>query len=448
MNVKVVDAHASGMFQSLKERLSVGAIGRLATLAGVAVVVSMATTFAAHAAAPVGQHSGSAYGTKGEIAAGPLAAQLGVTGYIGMPCLGTDGKKLSGDAVSPSVGLAGVTLFGHVVATSVQTSGNDRKSVDEVVSRLEGLKALNGLISASSIIAVSRTVAKGNSVTSDDQGTGFVKLKVADQVIPDDVPANTTIPLPGVGSVTLRRTTSSGDGVDSSSLSVDMIAIDVTTANTLGLPVGAKIVIGHADSGFKRGLPPVIYSGDAYVTLIGANVAGVASAGAGATAFQSLECEGTGGVTKTAKIATVGLDGVLATGAGATRIYGDRKSAKTNAKLERISLLGGLVTVKSIQAVAETKLVGNRRVRSTQGTTLGSLTVLGLPVPLITPGLTLDLPGIGTVTLNEQIVPDANSDKDTVVNAIKINITKNNLLGLPVGAKIIVGHASANVSKT
>lgn len=449
MIAKVVSAPAPGMIHALKESLPIGAAGRLLTIACVAAAVSLASTVGAMAAPPKGQHTGSAFGTSGDIAAGPLVGQLGTTAYVGMPCLGTGGSRISGDAASPSVGLLGVTLRAHVVATSVQTTSAGQRSTDEVVSRVEGVRALGGLVTASSIVAVSRTIATRNTVTSDDLGTSFADLVIAGQPVAAQVPANTAIPIPGVGVATLRRTSSSGDGVNQSAHSVDMIAIQVNVANTLGLPVGAEIIIGHADSGFQRGLPDVIYSGDAYVTDVGANVAGLVSVGAGATALQTIQCAGTDGAPSVEKGATIEIPGVVSAGGVITRVYGARNTARANAKLQNVTLLNGLIYVRSIRAMVETKLVGRRVVRSTEGTTVADVTILGLPVNSLTPNLVVDLPGIGSVTLNEQIVPDDDDPTaETVVNALRISVTKNNLLGLPIGTKIIIGHAAAGVSKT
>jgi hypothetical protein len=448
MIAKVVSAPAPGMIHALKESLPIGAAGRFLTIACVAAAVSLASTVGAMAAPPKGQHTGSAFGTRGDIATGPLVGQLGTTAYVGMPCLGTGGSRISGDAVSPSVGLLGVTLRAHVVATSVQTTSAGQRSTDEVVSRVEGVRALGGLVTASSIVAVSRTIARRDSVTSDDLGTSFADLVIAGQPIAAQVSPNTTVAIPGVGVATLRRTSSSGDGVNQSSHSVDMIAIQVNVANTLGLPVGAEIIIGHADSGFQRGLPDVLYSGDAYATDVGANVAGLVSVGAGATALQTIQCAGTNGETEIERSTGIQIPGVASAGAVITRVYGGRNTARANAKLENLSLLNGLINVRSIRAVAETKLVGRRVIRSTEGTTIADLTVLGLRVNSITPNLVIALPGIGSLTVNEQIIPDDDDPTaETVVNALRISVTKNNLLGLPVGTKIIIGHAAAGVSK-
>lgn len=446
MIAKVVNAHAPKMLDAVRGWVTSSGTRRLAAVACMTAALSLAPIAGAEAAAPKGLHIGSAFGTQGNVAVGPLAGKLGATAFMSMPCLGTGGEIRSSDITAASVGLLGVTLSTSLAVSTVQTTKTSKSTTDEVTSRVEGLKALGGLLSADSIVAVSRTTANQSAVTSKDTGSSFANLKVAGQSIPVDVPANTSIPLPGVGAVILKRETASGDGVDTSSLSVDMIVIQVTTANTLGLPVGAEVIIGNAVSGFSRGLPNYVYAGEGIATNVVVNLPGVGSAGSGATGLLRQQCNGTGGDTKYSKIAALNVNGLLTTGAVSTSVYGSKGVAKTVAKLTKVSLLGGLVSVRAIKAVAQMKYSGGRPIRSTEGTTISGLTVLGLPV-VIVPNLVVDLPGIGSITVNEQKDPEETSEGETVVNALRIDVTKANLLGLPIGAKIVIGHASAGVVK-
>ena len=444
----VVNARAACVLHALRNQVAVSVVARLAALACVTAMVSLASVAVAEAATPKGQHNGSAYGTKGRGGLGPLSGQIGTTGFISMPCLGTGGATLSSDIVGASIGVAGAALQAGVVASTVQTTETDKKTTDEVRSRVVGLNAFGGLVSADSVVAVSRTIATRSSVRSEAVGTTFVNLKVAGQSIPADVAPNSSAPLPGLGVVTLNRQQASGDGVAASALAVDAMVIQVTMSNAFGLPVGAELVIGHADSGFQRGLPDTTYSGQAYVALVSADVGNVISAGSGAIALQPLACSGTGGDNKIEKLAAVQLQGLGGAGAAVSRTYGYDRVARTTAKLSRISLLGGLVVVKELKSVALTKIRGGRVIRSTEGSTVAGLKVLGLPVlGPITPNMVINLPGLGKLAVNEQIIPGPDSDADTVVNALRITVTKNNLLGLPVGASIIIGHAAAGVQR-
>jgi hypothetical protein len=62
------------------------------------------------------------------------------------------------------------------------------------------------------------------------------------------------------------------------------------------------------------------------------------------------------------------------------------------------------------------------------------------------PNTRVNLPGIGHVIVNQQIKRVSSTRVFMEVNALVINVTTSNSLGLSVGAKIIVGHARASVT--
>lgn len=420
---------------------------RFAALACVAAAIGAATP--AEAAAPIGQHQGGAYGARGNILTGPLAANFGTIASMPFPCLGTGGEQQSNSVASASVGLGGGTLRVGAVLSTVRTTASANSTEDETTSRLEGVSVLGGLISADAIVAVSRTTATARTASSSDAGTSFVNLKIAGKQVDPSVLPSTPFNLPQLGVATLNRQKRSGNGKITSSLTVDMIVIDVTSANTYGLPIGSQIVIGHAASGWRRGAPDVALGGTAYATLASATVPSVLSAGSGATALQSLGCTGTKGETITNNVTNIGIDGVATVGVGETSAFGDAGVARTTAKLQRVALLAGMVSASEIRAVSQTSIIGGKRVRSAVGSGVVGLKVLGLPVPaaMVGPNTKIDLPGVGYLVINEQIIPDASSDDRMTVNGLRIVVTKANALGLPVGATIILGHATSIAQK-
>jgi len=72
----------------------------------------------------------------------------------------------------------------------------------------------------------------------------------------DNPPPNTTILVPGIGSVTFNEQTCDGGGVPpcsgtaSSGIRVRAIHVIVDNPNALGVPQGADVIVGeaHADS--------------------------------------------------------------------------------------------------------------------------------------------------------------------------------------------------------
>lgn len=79
--------------------------------------------------------------------------------------------------------------------------------------------------------------------------------------------------------------------------------------------------------------------------------------------------------------------------------------ATTRSTVTNVSLLGGLVGLNGL-AVTSTAVNTGSVVASAGAVSLGSLTVLGLPIPLgaISPNTVVGIPGVGTITLNQQTV--------------------------------------------
>lgn len=350
---------------------------------------------------------------------------------------------------SLSAGKNGNVLKANTILTTVFTSETTNMGIVKNTSTIQGLNALNGLITADTIMAVANTTADGSTINSNADGSTFVNLQIAGNVINANVPPNTTIDLPGIGNVILNRETTSGNGTSKGSIVVEMIAINVTLTNSFGLPVGAQVIVAHASSGFTRLLPgAAIVSGSAWATSANAAIGNLLANSIGLTAFVTMGCTGTGGKTLTNKIQQLSVSPVLSLGTGVTTAFGgptvSGADAKTTATLQSVGLLNGLISATTVTAVAETTIAGGVRTRSTAGSGFVGLTVLGLPVPVnVPPNTNIALPGIGYVILNEQIIPPASSNAETQVNGIHIFITTINLLLLPVGAEVIVAHAAA-----
>ena len=90
-------------------------------------------------------------------------------------------------------------------------------------------RSSGGLITADVITAVSTSTCNGTTASSSAAGSVFANLVVAGVPIAATPPANTMIALPlGIGSVTLNEQISGGDGIDTSSLTVNMIHVVLT----------------------------------------------------------------------------------------------------------------------------------------------------------------------------------------------------------------------------
>ena len=110
--------------------------------------------------------------------------------------------------------------------------------------------------SASAIISQANSASGGGKSSSDPMGTSLVGLSVGGMAVSNNPPPNTTILVPGIGSVTLNEQVCDGGGpppctgTASSGLTVRAIHVIVNNPNATGVPQGANIIVGeaHADS--------------------------------------------------------------------------------------------------------------------------------------------------------------------------------------------------------
>ncbi|MGB4784750.1 MAG: choice-of-anchor P family protein [Candidatus Acidiferrum sp.] len=109
---------------------------------------------------------------------------------------------------------------------------------------------------ASVIISQANSSSGGGISSSDAQGTSLLGLSVGGMSVGDNPPPNTTILVPGIGSVTFNEQTCDGGGVPpcsgatSSGIRVRAIHVIIDNPNALGVPQGADVIVGeaHADS--------------------------------------------------------------------------------------------------------------------------------------------------------------------------------------------------------
>ena len=156
-----------------------------------------------------------------------------------MPCLGTHGNTLTNSAVS--LGIPGVLTAGTVTDTAEGTA-NGKRVAGEVTAAVQNLN-LASIVTATVVEA--DVTASGNAPTFGDKSS-FVGLKVAGAPgIGDNVPPNTKVTLPGLGTLWLHRVVQTG-----TSIRVIMIQLDVTVpSNPLGLTPGTVVNIASAQVG-------------------------------------------------------------------------------------------------------------------------------------------------------------------------------------------------------
>ena len=227
---------------------------------------------------------------------------MGKTAYLPCPCAGTNGVIKQNNITSLS---AGGTLLNAGAVTSTVFARKTATNTAEVsnTSTIAGINLFNGLITATTIKAVANTNANATTITSNATGSQFVNLVIGGVPISANPTPGTTIALAGVGSVVLNKVTITGTNAKMRNIVVDMLTIEVAPGNVVGLPLGAKIVVAHATSGFVRNVLPAFVGGEAYAAAANATVGSVIQNKIGKAALVSIGCDGTGGVTKTNTVA-------------------------------------------------------------------------------------------------------------------------------------------------
>ena len=422
--------------RTARRKLALSVMGGLAALAAAST---------AEAKDLPGIFNGDAYATVANVKAGVITTVLARSAYQDCACQGTNGQVKSNEVDGIS---AGPVLTANQTISSVYTIKTKSTAEVQNSTSVGGLSALGGLITADSIKSVAEVDVTKTSMTTSSTASSFGNLTVAGQVIPTSVPANTVIPIPGIGSVTLNKIVTKGNIDKAGGIDVEAISITVDTANALGIPVGANIIIGHASAGYNRKVPPAGFGGTTYAALASGSLSDDLKNKIGQASFLALGCEGTHGKTEHSKVTRINVSGLMTLADGGTTAFagteGDRQVARTTATFSRLNLLGGVIQVDALQAVAASSVKDGKSTGSADGSGFSGLTIAGVGIPAnLPPNSNLPLPLLGNVTVNEQTV---NDDGSVVVNGLHIKITTVNLLGLPVGAEFVVAHAGASAA--
>ncbi len=133
-------------------------------------------------------------------------------------------------------------VYGKVSSTSAHADAN---------SRLQSVNLLDGVLTADLIRGVASATADGSGGRTSFEGSQFVNLRVLGLSIGDNVPPNTQIGIPGIGTLTLFATEAHSDG-DDANAGVYMVILTVDLQNTLGLPVGTEIKLARARADASR----------------------------------------------------------------------------------------------------------------------------------------------------------------------------------------------------
>jgi hypothetical protein len=147
--------------------------------------------------------------------------------------------------------------------------------------------------------------------------------------------------------------------------------------------------------------------------------------------------------TYTASVASANEPGVINTGAINSVASSTLDSSMGSSDVVNLSILGGLITASEIKAVSTSSVSGGVFSFSSEGSIFSGLKVLGLPVSVnIAPNTKIALPGIGSVTLNEQDTFVSSTKASLTVNMIHVKIT----LGANAGTDIIISQGFSDIN--
>ena len=422
---------------------------RLCVAAALVSVLQFSIVLDAQAAPLAGAFTGNARSLAAEAMGDALGLQLGTAAHVGCPCRGTNGAVKQNAVSSISVGPVGNLL----TATETQATAYADKTASTAMTMqsdtVSNLTILNGMITADTLKAVASLDATPDTLTTSDAGTMVTNLVVAGAKIDPNVPNNTTLPLPGIGSVTIKATTVH-NGKQKAHLAIEMLRIEVTQANSLGLPLGAKLIVAQAHAGYTRAQPTADLGGYAAGISVKGDVSSAVDESAGVGSGIGLpSCAGTGGQTLTKSVMNLAVPKFLTADTEVSTVLGGPVGAasvsKTTSTLFNVSLLGGLITAKSVAAVAQESRTGNVSTGSAAGSGFENLVVAGIPVVATAPNTIITVPTLGYITVNEQTSDAASTTLQ--VNGLHVVAEAGNLFGLPARASIVLAHAFAAASK-
>jgi len=176
-----------------------------------------------------------------------------VVGFVSIPPQGGhDHQDL--DQLSTSLVSGGTSLSDSAgaVFTSSSNSSSFAKAQNICVLPVNGLCTASAL----AILSQANSASGGGKSSSDAQGTSLLGLSVGGTLVSDNPPPNTTILVPGIGSVTLNEQVCDGGGPPpctggtSSGIRVRAIHVIINDPNVTGVSQGADVMVGeaHADS--------------------------------------------------------------------------------------------------------------------------------------------------------------------------------------------------------
>ncbi len=344
-------------------------------------------------------------------------------------------------------------------------------ATDTGVAESAGINLVSGLVTADVVRGVATAQASGFNSSFSSAGSAFKNLIVNGTQL-NNVNPNTTIDLPAVqfgpgsfvklfeeiGSSSQPRPGQLADGTFAADLTVNMIRVHITSLALTGDSVDVVVshAQAHADFPQPAGCPALVgtVSGDATIVNEQANPSQLPVV----VGFVSIPPQGGHDHQDLDQLSTSLVSGGTSVSDSAGTVLSSSSNSSSFAKAQSVCVLpvNGSCTVlaSAIISQANSSSGGGKSSSDAQGTSLLGVSVGGMSVSdNPPPNTTILLPGIGSVTLNEQTCdgggapPCSGTTSSGIrVRAIHVIIDNPNALGVPQGAAVIVGEAHADSS--
>src|SRR5713101_1581317 len=369
----------------------------------------------------------------------------------------------------PGGGVLSASVLSASSTSTVDPATNT--ATDTGVAESAGVNLVSGLITADAVRGVANARASGFNSSFSSAGSAFKNLVVNGAQL-NNVNPNTTINLPavqfGAGSfVKLFEEVGSSSqpppgeltgGTFAADLTVNMIRVHITSLATTGEAIDVVVshAQAHADFPQPSGCPALAgaVSGNATIVNEQTNPSQLPLV----VGFVSIPPQGGHDHQDLDQLSTSFVSGGTSVSDSAGSVLTSSSNSSSFAKAQNVCALpvNGTCTASAsvINSQANSVSGGGRSSSDTAGTSLLGLSVAGMPVSNNPPpNTTILVPGIGSVTLNEQTCDGGGAPPCTGagssgirVRAIHVIVDNPNATGVPQGADIMVGEAHADSS--
>lgn len=406
----------------------------VAATSSVAVAAALAATLVTGGSPAVASthhyfaYGGNAFGSR--VALGTLA-NVGRTAYVPM-CTTRSGVTHANKTAKIDLG-----AVGYIGAATSKLHSQHKGSVarSTASTHTAHTSLLTGMI-ALRAVTTQATVARGTHYSTGGDAT-FLGLRIAGRAMPATPKANTTLALPGLGSVTLNEQHA---GVHDGIPTKTVIALDLVLGsnNSLGLPAG-RVIIGKSTASLRQ--THRVPTAAAWATQISVSTV----VGSGRTAAAYTGCGGTGTSGHSNDLTGVLVpNGVANAGVARSTVHTTDGAKKTTSsarnRITGVSLLNGMIKAKVLTTQANAASSGGRHTSNAKGTTVLGLVVGGKAMAAPRTGQHRSIPGLGVLSFGYA----HRTKRGITVYGLRLKLGSAHN-GVPAGAVITVGAAKANV---